>query len=255
MDGFIKIASLTFLYTNPVHTFFLVTIALTPGIAIAIYIYIHDKHEPEPIQLLLLSFFYGALSLGINLAIAIPVDSLIHINEKNLTNQAIHAFGVVAFLEEFSKFIFVRGILYKNKNFNEPLDGIVYSVMVGMGFATAENIIYVLQGGGGTAIVRMFSAIPAHALFAVLMGYWLGKAKFTHEREFYYGAVALFVATFFHGIYDYFLFISFVPGIWVWSFVSLIIAFVLARKAVRVHQQASPFIRVKENEEIVIKPD
>ena len=236
------------------HTFFLVTIALTPGIAIAIYIYIHDKHEPEPIQLLLLSFLYGALSLGVNLAIAIPVDSLIHISEKNLTNQAVYAFGVVAFLEEFSKFLFVRGILYRNVNFNEPLDGIVYSVMVGMGFATAENIIYVLQGGGGTAIIRMFSAIPAHALFAVLMGYWLGKAKFTHAREFYYGFVALLVATFFHGVYDYFLFISFVPGIWVWSFVSLVIAFILARKAVRVHQEASPFINPeKGNEEIIIK--
>ncbi|MBL7844561.1 MAG: PrsW family intramembrane metalloprotease [Cyclobacteriaceae bacterium] len=236
------------------HTFFLVTIALTPGIAIAIYMYTHDKHEPEPIQLLLLSFFYGALSLGVNLAIAIPVDSFIHISEKNLTNQAFYAFGVVAFLEELSKFIFVRGILYRNNNFNEPLDGIVYSVMVGMGFATAENIIYVLQGGGGTAIVRMFSAIPAHALFAVLMGYWLGKAKFTHAREFYYGVVALLVATFFHGIYDYFLFISFVPGIWVWSFVSLLVAFILARKSVRLHQQASPFINPeKENEEIIIK--
>ncbi|MCK6618664.1 MAG: PrsW family glutamic-type intramembrane protease, partial [Cyclobacteriaceae bacterium] len=84
-----------------------------------------------------------------------------------------HAFAVVAFLEELSKFVFIRGILYHNKNFNEPLDGIVYAVMVGMGFATAENMIYVWHGGGGTAIMRMFSAIPAHALFAILMGYWL----------------------------------------------------------------------------------
>jgi hypothetical protein len=51
----------------------------------------------------------------------------------------------------------------------------------------------------------------------------------------------LVTATFFHGIYDYFLFISFVPGIWVWSFVSLVIVFILARKAIRPHQQASPF--------------
>jgi hypothetical protein len=74
------------------------------------------------------------------------------------------------------------------------------------------------------------------------MGYWLGKAKFQHARQLYFSLVALFVATFFHGIYDYFLFISFVPGIWLWSFVSLAIALVLARKAVRLHQQASPFI-------------
>lgn len=223
------------------HLFFLLTLAIIPGIAIALLIYIKDKHEPEPIKLLLLSFLYGALSLGLNLAIGLPLSKLFDIHEKNLEEQAIHAFAVVAFVEEFSKFIFIRGILYRDKNFNEPLDGIVYAVMVGMGFATAENILYVWNGDGGTAIIRMFSALPAHAMFAVLMGYWLGKAKFTQRKGIYYSIVALAVATLFHGVYDYFLFISFVPGIWIGSFVSLVIAFVLSTKAIRVHQQASPF--------------
>jgi RsiW-degrading membrane proteinase PrsW (M82 family) len=118
-----------------------------PGIAVAVYLYLHDKHEPEPIWLVAISFVYGMISLLVNLVIAIPIDSIIPIDEHDLTNQAIHAFGVVAFLEELSKFIFVRGILYRNKNFNEPLDGIIYAVMVSMGFATAENIIYVWDGG------------------------------------------------------------------------------------------------------------
>jgi RsiW-degrading membrane proteinase PrsW (M82 family) len=229
------------------HTFLLVLIALTPGIAIAVYIYLHDKHEPEPVRLVVLSFFYGVLALGVTLLIAIPIDYYIPIEEHDLKAQAINAFAIVALLEEVSKFIFIRGILYRNKNFNEPLDGIVYSVMVGMGFATAENLIYVWHGGGGTALLRMFSAIPAHALFAILMGYWLGKAKFVHAKEFRFGLIALLTATLFHGIYDYFLFISFVPGIWIGSAISLVIAFVLARKAVLVHQKDSPFIpRIKK---------
>jgi RsiW-degrading membrane proteinase PrsW (M82 family) len=186
------------------------------------------------------------ISLLVNLVIAIPIDSIIPIDEHDLTNQAIHAFGVVAFLEELSKFIFVRGILYRNKNFNEPLDGIIYAVMVSMGFATAENIIYVWDGGVDAAFVRMFSAIPAHALFAVLMGYWLGKAKFIHAMEFRYSLIGLLTATLFHGLYYYFLFISFVPGIWIWSFTSLAIAFILSGKAIRLHQQASPFILSNE---------
>lgn len=223
-------------------TFFLLVIALSPGIGITFFIYFSDKHEPEPIKMVLLSFFFGILSLGVNLAMAIPLDQLVHINEKNLEQQAVHAFAIVAFLEELSKFIFVRGILYRNKNFNEPLDGIVYSVMVGMGFATAENLIYVFQGGGGgAAILRMLTAIPAHALFAVLTGYWLGKAKFKHKRELFYSLVALGVATAFHGTYDYFLFISFIPGIWLWSGVSLVVAFFLSRKALLKYQQDSPF--------------
>ena len=223
------------------NTVFLITIAIFPGVAIAIFIYFHDKHEPEPVKLVVLSFVYGILSLGLDLAATIPLEKFFHIDEDDLKEQAIHAFVIVAFVEELCKFIFVRGILYRNKNFNEPLDGIIYAVMVGMGFATAENIIYVLNEGGGIAIIRMVSVIPGHAMFAVLMGYWLGKAKFTHRRETFYALVALLVATFFHGFYDYFLFISFVPGIWIWSVFSLVIAFFLSRKAIQLHQEISPF--------------
>ena len=116
-----------------------------------------------------------------------------------------------------------------------------YAVMVGMGFATVENIIYVINGGGGTAIVRMFSAIPAHAVFAILMGFFLGKAKFTHKNENLTIALGLIVATVYHAVYDYFLFISFVAGIWILAGVSLIIAIVLSRISIKIHQEASPF--------------
>jgi RsiW-degrading membrane proteinase PrsW (M82 family) len=114
--------------------------------------------------------------------------------------------------------------------------------MVGMGFATLENVLYVYQYGLATGVLRMFTAVPAHATFAILMGFFLGKAKFTHRKVFFYSAIALTVAALFHGSYDYFLFISFVPGIWIGALVSLIIAFQLSRKAIRLHQQISPFI-------------
>ena len=221
----------------------LLLIAILPGIAIAIFIYIADKHEPEPIRLLLFSFLYGILSFGLNLLIVIPIESVFNFDVQDFKQQAIHAFIIVALIEEGCKFIFIRGILYRNANFNEPLDGIVYAVMVGMGFATAENVLYVLNGDGGTALMRMLAATPAHALFAVLMGYLLGKAKFIHKKEFLFAFYALLVAMLFHGVYDYFLFISFVPGIWILSALALVLAFLLSKKAIILHQQSSPFIR------------
>lgn len=215
-------------------------LALAPGACIIIYIYLKDKHEKEPIRLLSLSFLFGMLSVLITLLISWPLNALVPINENDLSEQAIHAFFLVALVEEFSKFIYVRGILYRDSNFNEPFDGIVYSVMVGMGFATFENILYVSEGGIGVALLRMFTAVPAHATFAILMGYYLGKAKFEHRKEFMaiYGLLA---ATLFHGLYDYFWFIAFVPGIWFGAIASLVIALVLSRKAIRIHQEASPF--------------
>ncbi len=227
----------------------LLALALAPGLAIGIYIYLKDKHEREPLSLLFISFLFGVLSTAVTLIISLPLEFIISFKEENVIHQFGNAFFKVAFIEEFSKFIFIRFILYNNKNFNEPFDGIVYACMVGMGFATLENIIYVFQYGAPTGFIRMFTAVPAHACFAILMGYFLGKAKFTHRKEIYYSFVALLVATAFHGAYDYFWFIAYVPGIWVGAIISLIVALVLSRKAIRLHQQASPFIIPPTNRE------
>jgi RsiW-degrading membrane proteinase PrsW (M82 family) len=219
----------------------LLALALAPGVAIALYIYLKDKHEREPLGLLLMSFFYGVLSIFVTLFISWPLEMLV-INKQDAAELFADAFFKVALVEEFSKFIFIRFILFRNKNFNEPFDGIVYATMVGMGFATLENILYVYQYGMATGILRMFTAVPAHACFAILMGYYLGRAKFTHKKNLYYTLLGLISATVFHGLYDYFLFITFVPGIWIGAALSLIVAIILSRKAIRIHQAASPFI-------------
>jgi RsiW-degrading membrane proteinase PrsW (M82 family) len=219
----------------------LLALALAPGAAIGLYIYLKDKHEREPLGLLMRSFFFGILSVFVTLLISRVIGTFITIDEQSVGEQAVHAFLIVALVEEFSKFIFVRGILYNNPNFNEPFDGIVYSVMVSMGFATFENILYVTDGGISTALMRMFTAVPAHATFAILMGFYLGKAKFEHKKS-YYAIHALAVAALFHGAYDYCLFISFVPGIVFGALASLVVGIWLSRKAIKIHQFASPFI-------------
>jgi RsiW-degrading membrane proteinase PrsW (M82 family) len=218
----------------------LLALATAPGVAIGLYIYLKDKHEREPIGLLIKAFIYGMLSTLLTFVISIPISSVIPLDEKSLGEQAVHAFLLVALIEEFSKFVFVRGVLYRDKNFNEPFDGIVYSVMVGMGFATFENILYVSDGGVGTALLRMFTAVPAHASFAVLMGYFLGKAKFEHKKG-YSSFYALGVATLFHGAYDYFWFIAYVPGIWLGAIASLGLGIYFSKKAIKIHQDESPF--------------
>lgn len=224
----------------------LFALALAPGTAIIIYIYLKDQHEREPLHLLLISFFYGVLSTFLTLSISFPLNAFLLTKEDDVVSQFINAFFKVALVEEFSKFFFVRFILFRNKNFNEPFDGIVYAVMVSMGFATLENIFYVYQYGFITGILRMFTAVPAHATFGILMGFYLGLAKFSHNRSIYLSLIALLVPTVFHGLYDYFWFIAEIKnvytGIWVFALISLVVAFILSRKAIRIHQQASPFI-------------
>jgi protease PrsW len=224
----------------------ILALALAPGTAIMLYIYLKDKHEREPLHLLLISFIYGGFSTLVTYFISWPVNALVLTKDDDVVEQFINAFFKVALIEEFSKFIFVRFILYYNRNFNEPFDGIVYAVMVSMGFASLENIMYVYDYGLVTGILRMFTAVPAHATFAILMGYFLGKAKFTHRKELYFSVVALFAPTVFHGAYDYFWFIGEIKdvwtGIWIGAVIALLTGFVLSRQAIRLHQNASPFI-------------
>lgn len=220
----------------------LLGLAIAPGLAIAIYIYWKDKYDKEPRRLLLYAFFLGCLSIFP----AIILETWwarggFDISPNNWLT-AFYAFIVVGLSEEISKFLFMRRFIYKHKEFDEPFDGITYTVMVSMGFATLENISYVYSGGIGTAIVRMFMAVPAHASFAVIMGYYLGLAKFNPDKSLIYMIYGIAGATFFHGAYDFALMQQSWPKLTtIGAIGALYVGIILSRRAIKLHQQASPF--------------
>lgn len=219
----------------------LIAAALAPVIFVIIYIYQKDKYEKEPKKLLLFCFLLGAIvSILISTILYIISDNFILLNDHDVLHQFVKAFFVVALIEEFSKYIIVRFYAQPKRAFNEPLDGIIYAVMVSMGFAAVENIFYVFEGGFEVAALRAITAIPAHATFGVLMGYFMGKAKFSDKKAMW-NLVGLASAILFHGAYDFFLFINFIPGISIGAFVSLALGIYLSRKAIKEHQENSYF--------------
>lgn len=183
----------------------LIALAIAPGIAICLFIFHRDAYNREPKLNLFVSFFLGAV-------IVLPVAyTELYFNQfpgHTISGVAISAFLVVALTEELGKFIILRFYAYPKKSFDEPLDGIVYGIMIGMGFATLENILYVQKFGMQTAFLRMFLSVPAHATFGVLMGYHAGKAKFDRPNSSRFLFLGLFWAVLFHGIYDFFLFLQ-----------------------------------------------
>ncbi|MCK0180490.1 PrsW family glutamic-type intramembrane protease [Flavobacteriaceae bacterium S0862] len=214
----------------------------TPILIVIIYIYIKDKYEKESKRVLLVSFLLGAiLSIVITTLLYVFFDLFLPLPDNySIWQQFVKAFFVVGLIEEFSKYIMVRYYAQPRKGFNEPFDGIVYAVMVSMGFAAVENLFYVLQGGIEVALIRAVTAIPAHATFAILMGYYMGKAKFTNNRV-KWNLIGLSLAVLFHGAYDFFLFIGFIPGISIGAFISLIIGIILSKRAIKAHQNISYF--------------
>jgi len=222
-------------------------LAIAPGVAISAYIIFKDQYNREPRRHLIISFLLGMLSvlpaLGLEIAAGF-VQSNFPIFFKSTTGIAINAYLFVALPEEICKFFMLLWYAYRKKEFDEPFDGIVYAVMVGMGFATLENISYVSQFGLMTGIMRLFLAVPAHASFAIIMGYFMGKARFSIQKERFLLFLGVFWAIVFHGSYDFFLFLqeSHKTGtdnasllMFLGAIASLVTGIILSKKAIKEH--------------------
>jgi hypothetical protein len=149
----------------------LLALAVAPGIAICLFIYSLNKYGKEQMAYLVLSFVLGMVAtLPALLVQTLAEDVRDEPSRHSIFSYVWYAFIIIALSEEGSKFLVLRFYAYRLKAFTEPFDGVLFSVMIGMGFATVENIEYVSQFGLETGVSRFFLAIPAHASFAVLMG-------------------------------------------------------------------------------------
>lgn len=182
----------------------LLIIACAPILIILIYIYIRDKYEKEPLILLLKSLGLGAL-------IVLPivfVESWLSGYMDNLgatTAAAYNAFVIAASTEEIFKFSALYLLIWKSREFDERFDGIVYAVFISLGFAAVENVMYVYNYGATTGLIRAITAVPAHALFGIVMGYYFALSKFESESTASNMFKALAIPVLLHGIYDFML--------------------------------------------------
>ena len=198
-------------------------------------------------RLLILSFVLGMFSTIPPLAVQllagdVRTESGIH----SILSYAFYSYFIIAFTEEGSKFLVLRFFAYPKKSFNEPFDGIVYAVMISMGFATVENIEYVERFGFQTGIVRFFLSVPAHASFAVLTGYYAGMAKANPAYSLSMLWKGLIIAVIFHGSFDFFVFLQKNQKITAYvsegllsfgAFATFYIAMRLALKTIRLHER------------------
>ncbi|MCK4749468.1 MAG: PrsW family intramembrane metalloprotease, partial [Bacteroidales bacterium] len=158
---------------------------------------------------------------------------------------AYQAFLVAGSTEEVFKFLALYLLIWRSPSFNEKFDGIVYAVFVSLGFAAVENVLYVLEGGYQTALVRAITAVPAHALFGVTMGYYFGIAHMYTELRSGYLRRALLIPILLHGIYDFILMV----GIdWLLSLfiIYVIFLYISGMKKLKVLSDASVFKPLEE---------
>lgn len=225
------------------QTLALLALAVGPAVAIITYFYTKDKHDREPFGVLLVCFQTGCFSVVPAIILEELLPALVPgSNGDSLISVAIYTFIIVAGSEELSKYIFLRYYAYKKPSFNEPYDGIIYAVMVGMGFATIENLMYIfdaetLTAAWTTAGLRAVTAVPAHATFAAIMGYYIGLAKFNHTNERKLMLQGFTGAVILHGFYDFFLFQNLTAGLYIGAVISLIIGIRFSVRSMKLHKQ------------------
>lgn len=132
-------------------------------------------------------------------------------NYKNMRRMAFFVFVVIAFSSELAKFIPLKFSFYKLNNFSGPLEGVVYSIFISLGFSMIATILFAFGIVGSLDKFHHFTlflyTLPfANLVFAVSMGFFVGMAKL-RKNVFIDSATGLFVATFFHGLF-YFGFVT-----------------------------------------------
>lgn len=181
--------------------------SLAPVFIILFYIYFRDKYDKEPLGMLLKALLGGILIILPVIFVERHLSSLSPFAGK-VGAAAWHAFAVAGFTEEVFKYLALYLLIWKSPSFNEKFDGIVYAVFVSLGFAAVENVMYVMEGGLQTAAIRAITAVPAHAIFGVTMGYYLGIAHMYEELRKQYLLRAIAIPVLLHGIYDFILMVE-----------------------------------------------
>ena len=190
-------------------------ITIVPSLLIILFFMKSDLF-PEPNNQIFKIFFYGILlcipAFIINTALGTFFSNI------GFDGTLLPTLLTAAPIEEILKFIVLYYLVYKMKDFNEPIDGIVYGVTVSLGFATLENIyyVYVLSdyynvSSQSLAILRSFSTIPAHGIFGATMGYFFMKYSFIRKQDNL--ILCIIVPILLHASYNFFVSTNFLVAL------------------------------------------
>ncbi len=227
------------------HALAFVALGFAPGLFFLWRIYLRNRYRPDPKHLVARTFLLGV-------AAAVPislVESLIG-DGKTMAQgaatvgaAAFTAFIVAGVVEELGKYLVVRSTVQDSPYCDEPMSGLVFASAAALGFASIENVVYMVEHGASVIVLRAPTSTVAHVAFSALWGYPFGAAKSPGadglaRARLALGLVAAIVA---HGFYDYFL-MKPDPSYWMTIVVLAItvagFAFLLRRAVARSPNQA-----------------
>ena len=187
----------------------LLVMAVLPAVILIMIMVYLDRYDREPARLMFQFFFWGAFSVLPVLGIE-SILSFLNPFSGSVLGVAYIAFLVAGLTEEWMKRRFLLRGIWRAEVFDQRLDGIVFSVLIALGFATVENISYIFFQYAQEPLVALYRgvlSVPAHMLFAIAMGYEVSLAKFspTESDRKRHLRKSLWVPVLLHGLFDFIL--------------------------------------------------
>ncbi|AZZ90385.1 PrsW family intramembrane metalloprotease [Hahella sp. KA22] len=176
----------------------------------AAYHYYKDRHKPEPVLMLVLALVLGYCSAYIGLYLYEALD-YIHLRfdayelaESSSLQLFLYSVLAIGPIEELAKFIPFLFIIVRLPHFDEPIDGIIYSSFIALGFSLHENSYYLTYLEGWEALARSLTAPMVHVMFASIWGYAYGYSDSHGGNRYLVTFCFLLIAMFLHGVFDFF---------------------------------------------------
>jgi RsiW-degrading membrane proteinase PrsW (M82 family) len=175
----------------------------------AVYHYHKDRHLPEPVGHLLIAFVLGGLAVYVSsllyeglglIGLRFDAGYLAENSARALLAYSILAIGPV---EELAKLLPFLLVVIRFKEFDEPVDGIIYASFIGLGYAAVENWQYLEYLTTVEAIARGFASPVIHMLFASIWGHWIAQAHVAGRSILPATLISVAIAASLHGLYDF----------------------------------------------------
>lgn len=194
---------------------FYIFLGLVPSV-IWLLFYLRKDAHPESNKMILKIFFYGMVAAVIAVLIEMGISGALIIIGENWFKTfpflffALYHFLIIALVEECSKYLIVREKVINNPEFDEPVDTILYMIIIALGFAALENTLVLFSGEGpllfGEAIVissfRFIGATFLHALCSGTLGYFLALSFFEPKKRLKLIIKGVVIATLLHGLFN-----------------------------------------------------
>jgi RsiW-degrading membrane proteinase PrsW (M82 family) len=205
---------------------------ILPVLFWAVYHYHKDRHLPEPPTHLLLALLLGLLAAGVSQSLYLALEPLGlrhdagYLAETNTLGLLAYSLLAIGPIEEFSKMLFFVLVVLRFKEFDEPLDGIIYASFIGLGYAAIENWQYLEYLTPLEATARGFASPVIHIVFASIWGHWIGRAFVAGRSILPAVLIGFSIAAVLHGLYDFMTLVqpysalpfaaALIIAIWIW---------------------------------------